>query len=221
MNELTVEQKIIQILVDNNIVSFNFDPPYIFTTGLASPIYIDNRLLISHPKERAFIVNEMVKLIKNKINLDEIDYISSSLSFAAPFGVLVAEALNLPLILIRDRHTEFGKRNKIEGHLPKGSRVLIIEDHISTGAAVVDNIATVREAGGKAKYCVAITDYEIDLAKKSIEEHNITTLVLARCLPIVEEAEKRGKLTKEEKENIYEWFKDPVKWGKVRGYYND
>lgn len=221
MTDLNVKEKLVRILVGKRIASFSFDPPYVFTTGLKSPIYIDNRVLISYPTERAFVVAEMVKLIKEKINLKDIDYISSSISFAAPFGVLIAEVLNLPLILIRERHTTYGKKNKIEGHLPHGKKVLIIEDHISTGAAAVDNILTVREAGGKAAYCVAITDFEIDIAKKSLDQNKVTAYSLIDGLSIVEEAAKRGELSPKEKKNVYEWFKNPVKWGKVRGYYSE
>ncbi|MBI3486061.1 hypothetical protein HY025_03915 [Candidatus Daviesbacteria bacterium] len=215
------EQKIINILLDKDIVSFSFDPPYVFTTGLKSPIYIDNRLLISYPKERAFIVSELVKLIKAKINLKRIDYISSSLSFAAPFGVLIAEALNLPLVLIKEQQSSHGKKNKIEGHLPKGKKALIVEDHISTGAAVVDNIQTVRDSGGEANYCVAITDFEIDVAKNALKEHRITAFTLTSGSSIVDEAVKEKKISEAQKKDVLEWLKNPVKWGEVRGYYGE
>jgi len=145
-NDEAVEKKVIDILLDKEIITFSFDPPYVYTTGLKSPFYIDNRMLISFPKERAFIVKEMVNLIKNNEELKDIDYISSSLSYAAPFGVLIAEALALPLILVREEHRTHGKRNKIEGHLPKGAKVLVVEDIISTGAYLLDNVNVVREA---------------------------------------------------------------------------
>lgn len=215
----STERQVVDILLDKDIVSFSFDPPYVFTTGLKSPIYIDNRLLISHPKERAYVVSELIKLIRDKIDLRKIDYISSSLTFAAPFGVLIAEALNLPLILIREQQSSVGKRNKFEGHLPKGKQVLIIEDHISTGAALVDNIETVRQVGGEAKYCVAITDFEINIAKDSLKKHKISVYTLAKGSSLVGEAARKKLITEKQKKDVDEWLKDPLKWGEIRGYY--
>lgn len=212
---------IIQILLEKGIVTFNTELPYVFTTGLKSPIYIDNRMIISFPKEREIVIDELVKLIKNKINIEDIDYISSSLSFAAPFGVLVANVLKLPLILIKEQETSFGKRNKIEGKLPPGKNVLIVEDHISTGAAVVDNVEAVRRAGGNVKLCVAVTDYEIDIAQKALESINITSFSLATGAEIVEEANTLGKISQEEKRNINDWLNNPVKWGQNRGFYSE
>lgn len=219
MNSLNVSQKIADILLDKEIVTFSFNPPYVYNTGLKSPIYIDNRLLISHPTERTYIVNEMVNLIKSKKELNHIDYISSTLSYAAPFGVLVTAALNLPLILVREEHRSHGKKNKIEGHLPKGANVLVVEDHVSTGAALLDNVNTIRQNKGIVSQAVAITDYEIDIAKKALAESKISVSVLAKGLSIVEEAAKRGVLSDKEKEEVLEWFGNPVKWGEDRGYY--
>lgn len=221
MDKTSVEQQVIKILFDRDLVSFQFNPPYVFTTGLKSPIYIDNRLLISYPKERAFIIDEMVKLIEKTINLKDIDYISSTLSFSAPFGVLIAEALRLPLVLIREKQYAYGKKNTIEGSLQKGKKVLIIEDHMSTAAGVVQNTKAVREAGAEASDCIAITDFEVDVAQKNLKKAKITVHALAKGKNIVAEAIKRKKLSKKESEDLLEWFENPVKWGEKRGYYGE
>src|SRR3989344_265177 len=93
-----IEKKILDILFDKSAITFSFDMPYVYVNGLKSPIYIDNRLLISYPQEREYVVGELVKLIKSKSWLKDIDYISSSLSSASPFGTLVAGELRLPLV---------------------------------------------------------------------------------------------------------------------------
>ena len=116
-NQDDIKEKVIDILLRRNIVTFSFDPPYVYITGLKSPIYFDNRILISYPKDLKFIISEMVNLIKSKPELCNVDYISSSLNYAAPFGILIAEALDLPLVLIREEQRSHGKKNKIEGIL--------------------------------------------------------------------------------------------------------
>lgn len=219
MNASDTEQKVADILLDKKIVTFSFNPPYVYTTGLKSPIYIDNRMLISYPKERAYIVDQMVSLIKSKKELADIDYISSTLSYAAPFGVLIAATLGLPLVLVREEERTHGKLNKIEGYLPKGATVLVVEDHISTAAALLDNVNTIRASGGIVNYAVAITDYEIDIAKKALQEGHVTVSVLAKGLSIVKEAAKTEVLKEKDKDEVLEWLKNPVKWGEDRGYY--
>lgn len=217
----STEKNLINILIERGILTFSFSPPYVYTTGLKSPIYIDNRMLISFPKERTLVVKELINLIKGNDELKNIEYISSSLSYAAPFGVLVANELSLPLVLIREEHRIHGKRNRIEGHLPKGSKVLVVEDHISTGAALVDNALVVRENGGEVSFAVAITDYGLDSTNKSLLENNLKSFVLARGIPMVKEGTRRGLITKQEELEVLDWFKDPVKWGEDRGYYSN
>ncbi len=210
-----------EIFIENNLAIFNFDTPFTYTTGLKSPMFVDNRLLLSLTKERDFIINEMVKFIKRNVPIGEIDYVSSSFSFAAPFGVLVAAALKLPLILIRESKSSYGRFTKIEGHLPYGKRVLIVEDLISTGVAVIDNCETVRLAGGKTKYCVSLVDYEIKLVRKSMAAHNLKVFALTSGKRILIEAEKKGVLTKDEKKEVTDWLEAPFKWGKIRGCYKN
>lgn len=214
------EEKIIDILINRGILTFSFDPPYVFTTGLKSPIYIDNRMLISFPKDRDFIVEALVDLIKTSIDINSIDYISSTLSYAAPFGTLISDKLGLPFVLVHEERRTHGKKNKIEGYLPKNARVLIVEDHISTGAALLDNVLAVREKGGQVNSAVAITDYELKLAKLAIKNAKVSYSVLVKGLPIVEAAVKRGLLDKKEEKDVLGWFEDPIKWGEIRGYYS-
>ncbi|EKD85675.1 MAG: hypothetical protein ACD_37C00659G0004 [uncultured bacterium] len=214
-----VEEKILDILYDKGAITFSFDLPYVYVNGLKSPIYIDNRLLISHPQERKYIISELVNLIKSKSWFKEIDYISSSLSHAAPFGILVAEELGLPLVLIRDGHKVHGKQNKMEGVIPKNKKVLIVEEHISTAASLLNNVDALRANGDIVKYAIAITDTKLDIAKKSLKEKGIEASVLVDGKSILDEAIKRGIIKGNERKEVEEWFENPVKWGTNRGYY--
>src|SRR3989338_2613239 len=118
MNKI-ISQQTAQILIDINAVSFRFDPPFTFTSGLKSPIYLDNRLVLSYPKESKQIVDFYLQIIKTEVGLDKIDYISGTASAAIPQPSLVAAALELPIIHVRPSTKSCGKGNKLEVFLKK------------------------------------------------------------------------------------------------------
>lgn len=219
INSGDAKKEILNILFDKGTITFSFDIPYVYVNGLKSPIYIDNRLLISYPKERRYVIGELVNLIKGKSWFKDIDYISSSLSSAAPFGILVAEELGLPLVLVRDDHKVHGKHNKMEGTIPPKKNVLIVEEHISSGASLLNNADTLRANGDIVKHAIAISDTRLDIAKKALKRKGIEASVLIDGESILNEAIKRGMLKGKEKKEVEEWFDNPVKWGTDRGYY--
>lgn len=203
-----------KILLDIGAVSFRFNPPYVFTSGIKSPIYLDNRIVMSYPEARRKIVNFYIKLIRQKDDLEQVDYISATATAAVPHGAWIAGKLDLPMVYVRPTTKSYGKGNKVEGYFKKGSRVLIIEDHISTGTSVVNNAQTIREIGGRIEYCVATTTYETEISKKIFTEHKIKLITLTTGRIIVQEAFKRAYLTEEEKKEVYRWLDEPDNWGK-------
>lgn len=207
-----IAQKTSQLLIKIGAVSFRFNPPFTFTSGIKSPIYLDNRIVLSYPLARHQIINFYIKVIKEKIGLEKIDYISATASAAISQGCLIADRLKLPLVYVRPTTKSYGKGNKLEGYLKKRSRILIIEDHISTASSVVNNAQTVRKEGGEVRYCVATTTYETPQSKKNLSENKIALFVLTTGRIIVEQAFKKGLINKKEKELVDLWFEDPVNW---------
>jgi orotate phosphoribosyltransferase len=110
-----IAEKTAQIFLDIGAVSFRFNPPYTFTSGLKSPIYLDNRIVPSYPKERNKIIQTYLEIIKRNVGLDNVDYISATASAAIPHGSLIADKLNLPLVFVRPTTKTYGKGNKLEG----------------------------------------------------------------------------------------------------------
>ena len=200
------------ILLKNGAVSFRFDPPFTFTSGLKSPIYLDNRILMSYPSERKTIVSYYIEIIKNEIGLANIDYISGTATAAIPQAAWIAGELNLPMVYVRPTTKAYGKGNKLEGYLKKGSKVLIIEDHISTANSVVGNAETIRELGSKVVGCIASTSYETKVSQEAIAQHKLTLYSLTTGKHIVEEALKKGQISQEEKKSVDRWLLDPHQW---------
>lgn len=200
------------------IVHFRFDPPYIFTTGLKSPIYLDNRILMSFAKERKKIVDFYIDIIKKKVGLKKIDCISATAMGAIPLGAWIADRLKVPLVYVRARSKAHGKANKLEGHFKKGYRTLIIEDHISTAKSVLNNADTIKQLGGKVSFCVGLSTYESHISYDNLKKNKIKTYTLTTGKVILEEALKKKLLDGKEAESIKEWFIDPEKWAEDQGY---
>lgn len=211
------DKKIAKLLLSIGAMTFRFNPPYVYTTGLKSPVYLDNRLVMSYPKVRKQIIDAYVDLIKEKVGLENIDCISATATAAIPQGAWVAERLKLPMVYVRPKTKSYGKGGKVEGIFEKGAKVLIVEDHISTATSVAGNAEAIRELGGVIKYCAATTTYETAQSIKTLKESKIKLLPLVTGKTIVETAREEGLVSEKEKESIEEWFKDPPMWEKKMG----
>lgn len=207
-----IQQEAADILLSINAVSFRFDPPFIYTSGLQSPIYLDNRLVMSHPRERSRIIELYIEIIKQHIGIENVGCVSGTATAAIPQAAWIADHLSVPMVFVRSSAKAHGKQRKLEGFFNKGEKVLIIEDHISTGGSALDNADTIREEGGIVEYCVATTTYETDAAHKAFEEKNVTIVALTSGKFIVEQAVKKGMLNSEQADLVYAWFDDPAGW---------
>jgi orotate phosphoribosyltransferase len=210
-NEI-VAKKIAKLLLSIGAMTFRFDPPYVYTTGLKSPIYLDNRLVMSYPKVREQIIDAYIEVIKDQIGLDNVDCISATATAAIPQGAWVAGKLNLPMVFVRPTTKSYGKGGKVEGIFKKGAKILIIEDHITTAQSVVGNAQAIRELGGIVKYTVATTTFETQKAAELLRENNVKLIPLTTGKIIVETALEEKLITQKEKESVDEWFKDPPAW---------
>lgn len=213
----TSDKKIAKLLLSIGAMTFRFDPPYVYTTGLKSPVYLDNRLVMSYPKVRKQVIDAYIEVIKNEIGIENVDYISATATAAIPQGAWVANKLNLPMVYVRPQTKSYGKGGKVEGIFKKGANILIIEDHITTAQSVVGNAEAIRELGGKVKFCVATTTYETQKSKDLLRENKVKLLALTTGKVIVQTALEEKRISQKEKESIDEWFKDPSAWAKKMG----
>src|SRR5258706_8005604 len=106
-----IASDVAKLLLSIQAVTFRFDPPYTYTTGLKSPVYLDNRVVMSHPKVRNQIIDFYVQVIKEKIGLPNIEWVSATATAAIPHGTLVADRLSLPMVYVRPTTKSYGKGN--------------------------------------------------------------------------------------------------------------
>ncbi len=204
--------RIANLLLDIDAVTFSFTKPYLFTfvSGVKGPMYCDNRRLISYPKKRKIVVNEVVKVVK-KLKFDIIGGVSTA---GIPWAALIAEKLNKPMIYVRPEVKGYGKKRQIEGDMKKGDKVLVVDDLISTGGSVISVINAVRRNGGNVTDCVSIFTYGLDYAKKNFERVKCKVRPLLTLSELIDVAMIRSYISKAEKEELLKWQRDPKKYWK-------
>lgn len=211
------EEKIIaKMLLDIKAVKVSVSPPFTWNTGLLAPIYCDNRLVISYPKERSLVTEGFKNLIE-KNNL-EFDVFAGTATAGIPWASFLAAELNKPMVYVRAQPKDYGKAKQVEGFMPNGARVLIVEDLISTGRSSLTSAkACQREYGAQIVAVIAIFDYQMELAKQSFVDANINLLALSNFSSLVKVAAEQSYLTKEEKDNALSWGANPEAWHKAHG----
>ena len=207
---IRVSKNIADMLLDIKAVTFSFTKPYLYTfvSGIKGPMYCDNRRLISYPNKRKVVVDKVVKIAK-KLDFDIVGGVSTA---GIPWAALVAERLNKPMIYIRPEPKGYGKKRQIEGDIQTGSKILVIEDLISTGGSAISAIKAVRRNGGKVNDCIFIFTYGLDVAKKNFTQAKCKMHPLLTFSNLIEVAEKRSYISKEEKNELVKWHKDPRKY---------
>lgn len=212
--DMVVAKDVAILFLKIDAVTFRFDPPYTFTSGLKSPVYLDNRIVFSYPKIREKITEYYIDIIKKYIGINNVEWISATATAAIPQGAWIAQKLHLPMVYVRPTTKSYGKGNKIEGYVKKGSKVLIIEDHISSAASVTGNAESIRETGGIVTHCITTTTYESQESTSQLKEHNLNLFALTSGRIIIETAFKQTILSRKEKEIVDLWFQDPLGWAK-------
>ena len=143
MNELAYS--VVCNLLYIKAIRFNFEEPFVLTSGIQSPVYCDNRISLSHHSLRGMIRDAYAEIIRNEFS--DVEVIAGVATGAIAQGALVADKLALPFIYVRGKRKEYGLMKIIEGHFEKGQKVVIIEDHISTGGSSLKALQELKDAG--------------------------------------------------------------------------
>jgi len=186
--------------------------PFTWASGWKSPIYCDNRKVLSFPETRTFICNQFVKLIRQKY--PNVEAIAGVATGAIAHGVLVAEVLQLPFIYVRSKPKGHGLENLIEGDIQPGTKVVIIEDLISTGGSSIGAAEAIRNFGAEVLGMLAIFTYNFPLAAQNFEDANIEITTLSNYNILLKLAYESGEITDSQLESLNDWRKSPETWGK-------
>ncbi|MGB5982167.1 MAG: orotate phosphoribosyltransferase [Nonlabens sp.] len=205
--------KTAELLLQIKAIKLQPQEPFTWASGLKSPIYCDNRITLSYPRIRNFLREHVAGTIE--VLYGKPDVIAGVATGAIGIGMLVADYLNLPFIYVRPEAKKHGRQNQIEGHMEKGSSVVVVEDLISTGKSSLNAVAALKNAGAQVKGMVALFSYSFEATNSRFESENFDLHTLSDYDHLIETANKIGHLTDDEKNLLSSWRKDPVNWNKV------
>jgi len=199
-----------ELLLQVNAIKLNIENPFTWSSGIKSPIYCDNRLILSYPKIRKFISNEISKLIKSKIQKDF--YVAGVATGSIAIGMLIAENLKKPFMYVRPEPKAHGTNKQIEGVIKKKVPVVVIEDLISTGKSSLNAVEALQKNGVDALGVFSIFNYDLEVSKINFEKANQKFYSLSDFSTLVECSKKFMDLSKGDIYKINEWKKNPTKW---------
>lgn len=184
--------------------------PFTWASGWLSPFYCDNRKTLSFHDVRSFVKLELTHAILK--HFPEATAVAGVATGAIAQGALVADELAMPYAYVRPKPKDHGMKNQIEGELPVGSKVVVVEDLISTGGSSLKAVAALCEVGFEVVGMVASYTYGFDVAEKAFAEAGVKLVTLTDYNSVVEKAVETGYITKEQVATLNEWRKDPANY---------
>lgn len=185
--------------------------PFTWSSGLRSPIYCDNRLTMSYPHVREMIADGLVEMIRSEFSDAEV--IAGAATGGIPHAAWVADRLKLPMVYVRDKAKGHGRQNRVEGFLPSGAKVVVIEDTISTGGSALKAAEGVADEGGEVIGVAAIFSYQFDRATKAFAAANIKLKVLSHYAALIEAALESGAIKDKDVALLQSWRVNPEGFG--------
>jgi orotate phosphoribosyltransferase len=199
-----------KLLLQINAIKLQPNEPFTWASGWKSPIYCDNRIILSFPPIRNYIRETMAKHIEKTYGKP--DVIAGVATGAIGIGILVAEYLGLPFVYVRPEAKSHGRQNQIEGFVQSGQNVVVVEDLISTGKSSLNAVKALKEAGVNVKGMVAIFTYGFEVAFDNFKSDNITLSTMSNYESLLEEALETKYITLKEQDILTTWNSNPSVW---------
>ncbi|WP_276942405.1 orotate phosphoribosyltransferase [Hallella colorans] len=199
-------------LLDIKATKLQPDAPFTWASGWKSPIYCDNRKTLSYPDLRSFVKQGLVNVVKERFaNASAVAGVATG---AIAQGALVADVLNLPFCYVRSKPKDHGMGNLIEGTLPASSKVVVVEDLISTGGSSLKAVEALRQAGFEVVGMVASFTYGFPIAAEAFQKSGVELVTLSDYDHLVEVARETGYVKEGDMETLREWREAPAEWRK-------
>lgn len=202
--------KTAELLLQINAIKLNSKNPFTWASGWKSPIYCDNRVILSFPAIRNFIRDEFAKNIEKQFGKP--DVIAGVATGAIGAGVLVAQELGLPFVYVRPEPKKHGRMNQVEGFLQKGQNVVVVEDLISTGKSSLLAVEALRNEGANVKGMAAIFTYGFPVAEDNFKEAKVDLFTLSDYENLLDLAVTKEYITENEQDLLKDWRKNPAEW---------
>ncbi|RLD41077.1 MAG: orotate phosphoribosyltransferase [Bacteroidetes bacterium] len=203
-------ERIAENLLQIKAIKLNNSNPFIWASGLKSPIYCDNRIALSYPKIRTYIRQQLVKSIADSFG--DVDIIAGVATAGIPQGMLVAQEMGLPFIYVRASAKSHGMTNKIEGVLQSGQSVLLVEDLVSTGKSSLAAVDALEAAGAKVKGMVSIFTYGLAIAEENFKKKSCKLVSLSDYEHLIKTGIAGNSISEKDQKSLLDWRKNPKAW---------
>jgi orotate phosphoribosyltransferase len=208
-NEKAVAEKLLQI----NAIKLNTQQPFTWASGWKSPIYCDNRRVLSFPYIREFIKSEMCNVIFDQFPNAQL--LAGVATAGIAWGAMAADQLKLPYIYVRPKPKEHGLGNQVEGYYEKGQETVVIEDLVSTGKSSLDVVKVLKNAGLNVIGMVSIFTYGFPVAAESFAAAGLEFRSLTNYTSLIALAVEKGMVSPGQQDILLKWREDPAKWSGV------
>ncbi len=201
--QMLAARRIAETLVRTEAVAFRTDPLFRLTSGVESPVYVDNRQLLGHVEERLEVVVAMVDAVSGQ---GAPDAIAGTATAGVPWGAWLADRLALPFLYVRSQAKGWGKERAVEGFAPEGSRVLVIEDLAFSAGSLIDAAQSLREAGFAVEDALTIASYELPRARARMDAAGLRHRTLTTIDEALAAAQRVGSLDGEQVGLVENWL---------------
>ena len=205
-NKKAVAEKLLQI----GAIKLSPSAPFTWASGWKSPIYCDNRKILSFPYTRDFIKSEMCNVVFDKF--PDADILAGVATAGIAWGAMIADQLKLPYIYVRPKPKEHGLGNQIEGYCEKGQKVVVIEDLISTGKSSLQVVEVLKSQGLEVVGMVSIFTYEFPEASANLEAAQVLLESITDYSSLINIAIEKGFIQSETENLLLQWRQDPANW---------
>lgn len=207
---MDIKESFAEKLLAVKAIKLQPNEPFTWASGWKSPIYTDNRQTLAYPELRSFVKQELVHLVHTEF--PEAEAVAGVATGAIAQGALVADELQLPYCYVRPKPKDHGMGNQIEGTLPKGAKVVVVEDLISTGGSSLKAVDALRAAGFEVVGMVASYTYGFPVAEEAFKAANVRLVTLSDYEHTTAIAAKTGYIKESDLEVLREWRKSPSTW---------
>ncbi|PMS32128.1 orotate phosphoribosyltransferase [Trinickia symbiotica] len=214
----TISDTTAKMLLEVQAVHFNAEKPFIFTSGWASPVYIDCRKLISFPRVRRGLMDMAETTILRDVGYEQIDGVAGGETAGIPFAAWLADRLMVPMQYVRKKPKGFGRNAQIEGFLQEGSRVLLVEDLTTDSRSKINFINALRTAGARVNHCFVLFHYNIFKESVSVlKDIDVDLHALATWWDVLRVAKASGYFDTRTLDEVEKFLHAPAEWSAAHG----
>lgn len=207
---MTNQKAVAEKLLQSAAIQLNIESPYTWASGWKSPIYCDNRRILSFPYIRDFIKSEMCNMIFQQY--PDAALLAGVATAGIAWGAMVADQLKLPYIYVRPKPKEHGLGNQVEGYFEPGQQTIVIEDLVSTGKSSLQVVDVLRKAGLMVTGMVSIFSYGFDQATEAFQQAGVSLHALTTYESLIQTASAQNKVSLQQEAVLLKWRENPAQW---------